>query len=68
MLWNNIRRSRLRRLSLNRTWNFKTQVFCEDLGITPTVVIRESVEKIDEELTAGLRVVTHDAEAGLLLQ
>ena len=30
-------------------------------------MIRESVGKIDEELTAGLRVVTHDAEAGLLL-
>ena len=31
-------------------------------------VVRESVGKIDKKLTTGLRVVTHDAEAGLLLQ
>ena len=49
-------------------WNFKTRAFCEDLGIIPTGVVRESVGKIDKKLTAGLRVVTHDAEAGLLLQ
>ena len=39
-----------------------------ELGVIPTGVIGENVEKIDEKLTAGLRVVTHDAEAGLLLQ
>ena len=30
-------------------------------------MIRESVGKIDKKLTAGLRVVSHDAEASLLL-